>query len=493
MTRLRSALAAVVMAAAIGGACSGAGGAEKSASRSTRYDDLRALFADWRAFQKPKLTDGAPDYSADAMAAQQRELPAYERRLHAIDPAGWPVSQQVDWQIVRAEMSGLDFDHRVLKPWANNPAFYVTVFPSQSDQPAREGPLAYGAIELWTYSYPLTRDAASQIDVALRAVPKLLQQAKRNLVGNQKDLWTFGAKSLKEQSDALARLAERIGDGPDLPPTLKNGIQQGKQATDDLVTWLDAQAASKTGPSGIGVQNYDWYLKHVQLVPNTWQDQVTLMERELVRSHAYLAAEEQRNAALPPLTEVANAADYEKRFNTAVSEYMAFLQNRQIMTIRDYMDPALRARMGRFRPGPREFFAEVSYRDAEIMLTHDYHWFDLAQMKYDPHANPIRRGPLLYNIFNTRTEGHATGWEELMMGMGMLDSRPRSRELIYVLLAERAARALGDLKMHSNELTLEQASQFASANTPRGWLRLDANTVRSEQHLYLQQPAYGTS
>jgi len=46
---------------------------------------------------------------------------------------------------------------------------------------------------------------------------------------------------------------------------------------------------------------------------------------------------------------------------------------------------------------------------------------------------------------------------------------------------------------HSNEFTLEQAAQFASANTPRGWLRLEADTVREEQHLYLQQPAYGTS
>ena len=75
----------------------------------------------------------------------------------------------------------------------------------------------------------------------------------------------------------------------------------------------------------------------------------------------------------------------------------------------------------------------------------------------------------------------------------MFDARPRSLELIYVLLGQRAARALGDLRMHSNEFTLEQAAQFASANTPRGWLRLDASTVRGEQHLYLQQPAYGTS
>jgi uncharacterized protein (DUF885 family) len=47
--------------------------------------------------------------------------------------------------------------------------------------------------------------------------------------------------------------------------------------------------------------------------------------------------------------------------------------------------------------------------------------------------------------------------------------------------------------MHSNEWTLEQAAAFASANTPRGWLRMDGNLVRDEQHLYLQQPGYGTS
>ena len=38
-----------------------------------------------------------------------------------------------------------------------------------------------------------------------------------------------------------------------------------------------------------------------------------------------------------------------------------------IMTIRDYMDPALRAQIGKFSPGPREFFAEVDYRDPEVM------------------------------------------------------------------------------------------------------------------------------
>jgi len=128
-----------------------------------------------------------------------------------------------------------------------------------------------------------------------------------------------------------------------------------------------------------------------------------------------------------------------------------------------------------------------------VMRTHGYHWFDLARLEHDPPASPMRRVPLLYNIFNTRTEGNATGWEELMLQAGMFNARPRSRELIYILLAERAARALGDLGMQANRFTLEQAAEFAAANTPRGWLSLAGGLVRGEQHLYLQQPAYGTS
>jgi hypothetical protein len=208
------------------------------------------------------------------------------------------------------------------------------------------------------------------------------------------------------------------------------------------------------------------------------------MQRELARAHAFLALEERRNSALPVQTPIATADDFYRQFNEAVTAYMAFLRDRDIMTVRDYMDPALRARIGTFNAGPREFFSEVDYRDRQIMRTHDYHWFDLAQMAKDPHRNPIRRGALLYNIFITRTEGHATGWEEMMLQAGMFDARPRSRELIYVLLGQRAARALGDLRMHANQFTLEQAATFATENTPRGWLRLDANTVRSEQHLY---------
>jgi uncharacterized protein DUF885 len=478
---IKSAPTYLLLAASL---CMGCGPRDSTASlpRPTRYADLVTFFTDWRGFQRPKLVEGIPDYTAAAMAAQKSELADWQRRLAAFDTTGWSIPQQVDYHLVRAELNGLDFDHRVLEPWARNPGFYVTVFTDQSDQPAREGPFAYGAVELWKYPLPLEPSALAQLEPGIRAIPVLLAQARHNLTGNAADLWTWGTKALAQQSADLAQLASQLP-----------AASAAKAATDSLVAWLQAEAPGKTGPSGIGVANYDWYLKHVQLVPYTWQDEVTLMQRELARAMTSLALEEHANARLPELKPIAGAAEYERRFNAGVTEYLRFLKQHDLLTIRDDMEPALRARLGTFSPGPREFFGEVDYRDPEVMRTHGYHWFDLARLEHDPPASPMRRVPLLYNIFNTRTEGHATGWEELMLQAGMFNARPRSRELIYVLLAERAARALGDLRMHANRYTLEQAAAFTSANTPRGWLSLQGNLVRGEQHLYLQQPGYGTS
>jgi hypothetical protein len=290
----------------IAGVLAGGGAAPASpAPPGGSYADLLSFYKDFRSFQKPKLVAGVPDYTAAAMAAQQKELEAYKKRLAAIDPGGWPIPQQVDYYVVRAEVSGLDFDHRVLKPWANNPGYYVTFFPEESDQPKREGPFAEGAVELWSYTLPLSKEAAAQIEAGVRAIPGLLSQAKTTLTGDGRDLWIYGAKNVKQQSADLAAFATRLGAAQ---PGLKSAVERAKKATDDFVAWLDSKAASKTGSSGVGIENYDWYLKNVQLVPFTWAEEVALMQRELARSKALLAMEEIRNAKLPPQVPIASGA-----------------------------------------------------------------------------------------------------------------------------------------------------------------------------------------
>ncbi|MFQ5633533.1 MAG: hypothetical protein ACE5I1_32605, partial [bacterium] len=181
--------------------------------------------------------------------------------------------------------------------------------------------------------------------------------------------------------------------------------------------------------------------------------------------------------------------------NAAVTEYMEFLEDEEIVPIKDYMDAALRERIGRFTvsDGLRGFFSEITYRDPIVMRTHQYHWIDKARMRDEPNASPIRRTPLLYNIFDGRAEGMATGMEEMMMHAGLLDKRPRARELIWILLAQRAARGLGGLYQHGLEMNFDEATKFASKWTPWGLLPADGSTIQWEEQFYLRQPGYGTS
>lgn len=463
---------------------------ETSAAENGSYDDLVQLFKEWREFQKPEVKDGVPNYTAEAMANQHIELKDYQDRLKAIDPESWPVSQQVDYHIVRAEMNGLDFDHRVLRPWSRNPCFYAAYYISPSDVPALEGPWRYGTLCLWKYSFPLEGEQYDDFLMRIRAVPKVLEQAKVNLTEEAKDLWFLGIRRKKQESRYLTNLAERLGkDHPDLVPD----INQAKEAVDEFRQWLEEKQKVMSAPSGIGVENYNWYMKNVHLVPYTWEDQVKLLKRELKRSITSLKLEETRNRHLPPLHPPENREEYQKRHDEAVDHFMEFMRE-NMMTLPEYMNGTLNRTVSFIPPdGLRDFFTQVDYHDPLPLRCHGTHWFDLARMEHEPHPSPIRRVPLLYNIWDSRAEGLATGMEEIAMHAGLMDEKPRVRELIWIMLACRCARGLGGLKMHSNEFTLEEAVDYGVKWTPRGWMPKEGNTIWADESLYLQQPGYGTS
>ncbi|HWT65376.1 MAG TPA: hypothetical protein VN151_04630, partial [Terracidiphilus sp.] len=177
------------------------------AAEPARYGDLTRLFAEWRAFEQPALHDGVPDYAPSAIAAEARELPQWQARLNAIDTTGWSATQRNDWRLVQAEMNGLDFNLRVLQPWARDPAFYVSVWAARSDCPLREGPLVSTAIELYRYHFPLSPGDERELTARLNAIAPLLDQARANLKdSNARDLWVFGEQELRNQATYLTAL-----------------------------------------------------------------------------------------------------------------------------------------------------------------------------------------------------------------------------------------------------------------------------------------------
>jgi hypothetical protein len=438
------------------------------------------------------LRDGAPDYGASRLAEAHAAWQVLRDRLHAIDPSGWPVERQVDWHLVRAELNGFDFDHRVLRPWVRDPAFYQQVWTHQSDTPAHEGPCNHALVELWTYAFPLSPADAERLATELRGIPPLLRQAQANLTGDARDLWLAGTRTMRQQATALRVLGGQLG--ADASLALRDALGDAQRATQAFVVWLDEQAPSKTGPSGIGKEEYTWYLQNVHLVPMTWEDEERLLQRELDRAWTNLRLEEHRNRHLPELRDAATPKEYDALADEGVRRLMAFVGERDVLDVTANMEPALRAHLGTFVPGgQRNFFAIAMHFDPVTLYTHFYHWWDLARMRDTPHPSPVRRGPLLYNIFDSRAEGLATGVEEMFLHAGLYDDRPRSREIVWIMLAQRAARGLGSLRAHANELTMAEAGTIHVDWTPRGWMKREPELLRFEQHLYLRQPGYGTS
>ena len=470
------------------------------------YATLVELAQDWRHFEQPAIKDCMPDYGATAMTAKAQALPAYRERLAAIDTHGWPTKDRVDYRLIEAEMNGLDFDLRVRRPWARDPAFYATLFGDRSDVPQHEGVTAAPAIDLFSFDFPLSRADQHRLSCLLDAIPGLLDQAKVNLHdSNARDLWVYGVRVLREQSEVLTGLQAgslkmRTLEGSKqanlhgASKALTTALQRARIATDTFIHWLEVEAPTKTGVSGIGKENYNWYLQKVHLLPYDWDQQVTLLRRELERARAGLALEEFHNRALPPLDPANTPQAFNSLLVARMNKLTRFLIDSGIVSDRPYYRDALAQQIDEFvPPEKRNFFLQASAREPLGLFSHKYHWIELARMKEEPNQSPIRRLPALSNMFDSRSEGLATAMEETLMQGGLYDDNPRGREIVWVMLANRAARGLASLYVQANELTLPEAGRLHAQWTPRGWSDPSSDLVAFEQLLYLRQPGYGTS
>jgi uncharacterized protein (DUF885 family) len=470
------------------------------------YATLVQLFEQWRDFEHPVMQGNMPDYGRTAMAAKAAALSAWQKKLAAIDTQGWPIEQLDDYKLVRAEMNGLDFNLRVLRPWARDPAFYVSVWAARTDVPLREGPNVYPEIELYAYRFPLSSGAQRELIARIGAIPALLNQARENLKGSDaRDLWVYGAQELRGQSHTLGALAagtltvstlegSQHADIAAAVPELKAAITHAEKATDDFVAWLEQEAPSKSGPSGIGKNDYTWYQQNVHFVPFTWDEEVALLRRELERAQAALKLEEHNNRNLPQLEPARDAAAFDRLKTARLDTFITFLIAQDIIPDKPYLKAALIPQLGQFVPEEqRVFFTRVTHREPMLLFSHDYHWFDLSRMRDEPHVSPIRRRASLSNIWDNRAEGFATAFEEILMHAGLYDDNPRAKELVWIMLANRAARGLASLYVQANEFDLEKAGKFHAAWTPRGWANPKDSLTGFEQLLYLRQPGYGTS
>ena len=484
----------------------GAPASPPAAVMPASYQTLVRLFEDWRRFVLPPVENEVADYGAAAMTRMAAGLPAYRQRLRSIDRAEWSTSALIDYKLVEAEMNALDFDFRVLMPWARDPTFYATLFADESDVPAHEGPYAHPNIDLYKFDYPLNAADERKLTAMIAAIPKLLTAARENLKNsNAKDLWTYGDRAFRDQSAALTELergtlvmrtleGRRPATIKGAKPALYRAIADARTATDAFAAWIAQEAPKKTGPAGVGKENYNWYVKNVEMIPYDWDQQVALLRRELDRSISSMRLEEARNRNVPAIQPISDPVAFRRAAEAKSARFSDFLAETGFASNAPYFRAAIAAQTSQYTPPEeRNFFSHVTAVDPLPLLSHSTHWIDLARMKHEPHASPIRRVPARSNIYANRSEGFATAFEELVMHAGLYDDTPHARELVWIMLANRAARGLASLYVQSNEMDLAAAGKFHAEWTPRGWSDPASPLVGFEQLLYARQPGYGPS
>ena len=466
---------------------------------STSYADLVSLFGEFRSFQQGDSgniqsysqsgwilsnLDAEPDFSATAMAEQYGELATFQARLQSIDPTDWPIPQQVDYHLVRAELNGYEFQHRILSPWSRDPGFYNDVI----------------ATFAWGDEPPLQENDVATLQSSLRSVPDLVQQAKENLTDFSliaADLATLAILSIGDTRSDYQSLAQALRVHH---PELVADVDSALLAIDDYEDWIRSNEDRMTGTIGVGKEHYNWLLRNVYLVPYTWDDIRTIVELEDNRVITFQRLEENRNRDAPPLVPVGSQVEYREGIEEAVDHIMGFLRDEEIFTVHDflvpddYFDSRLYGKGYSLEdpwPEKHDYFFNFSHREAVMENTHELvgHHFDMLRAERDSH--PIRGGERPYKISTARDEGLAFAFEELLMHAGYLDGRnPHGREVTYEQAAFRTVRALSDIYMHSGDWSLDEAMRFCIDNAPHGelldgshhlWFELDT-TLRGVGH-----------
>ncbi|NIV18868.1 MAG: DUF885 family protein [Woeseiaceae bacterium] len=367
------------------------------------------------------------------------------------------------------------------RPWSRDPVFYVA-------------PL----LEIAFTELPADGDTLEKLVQDLRAIPASLDDARKNLTEVASDYADLAIRSLtlsdgvengypyrETPPDGIIGWFDDLYARAEAQPGLRDDITAALDAIRDFHDWLVDNRDRMNGKNGVGKEALDWWVQNALLLPYTSEQMAILAERELERMWGFYALERHRNRDLPEIEISASRGDYQQRISDTDKLVKGWLRGDDIISIPEYIPEDWRV-MGYnvpwiVRATPPNFWEQVQFRDPAPDHLHAVipgHRFDAMVSGRNP--NPIRSSV----NFGARWQGWAVYLEEAGLQGGVLEDRPRTRELIYVFGLWRAARALGDIYNQWNEMTAAETAEYWMEVTPM----LDPDVARKYAYL---RPAPG--
>lgn len=430
-------------------------GCERALVRPILTDlELETLASDIRAARQAFLSGGA--YNAATVERHAQQTTEFRKRLLALPYKTWAVPDQVDWYVVLTEVNHDAFLHRVLRPWARDPAHYLALVLGRQLEPEQP-----------------SGEEASAIAAMLDKAPSLLEGARSYLSELTRSHAELVLHDIETQQDSsrfhpryqgpVARLegiATRAAAGGQ--QRLADAAANATRAVRAFGVWLRSRLDTLNDQGGVGLDNLTWYIRNVYLAPVTASQVRTLAERDYERSMANLAYDENHNRGLPPLTRATTETEYVARDADGERLARRWMEQGNIFTLESDIPAVISANVA-FQEH-LDWWHETLFREPLVDKLHagiPGHWYDAHFSSR--HVRPVRAG---YNASRIRSEGWALHLEEMALESGLLDERPRSREIFHLWQAYRYLRVLFEMDIADGRMTPTEAVQYQIDNVP---------------------------
>jgi uncharacterized protein (DUF885 family) len=435
------------------------------------------VFASDQGFHK--YDDRLTDFSSSAIAKRRAYVHELLQRVRATDISKWSKDDKIDAILFRAQLEAPDFANRIRKPEESNPSTYT-------DEASN------AIFSLVKKEYDTPRNRAVAATARLRKVPAMIEQGKKNLTRPVKLYAQFAIESARSidplYNDSLMTLAA------DMNPAERDALIGAKtdalRALHGYADWLEKRLPSMTEWKPLGLENYEYMLHNILLLPFSAHDVAHLGEVELVRYRGLEAMLPDPSLADPDPQRAknipANQADFLKAYQSREDEMIRFLKEKQLVTIPDYIGPFLIRQLPEafkptspggfmnppgiydpdnsgfyfiptYNPQSRNFYIRAAIEDPRPLLGHEGIPGHFLQISIANHLkDEIRR----HHGDTVFVEGWALYGEEMLLREGLYAPDSASAGQVLRLARYRAARIGVDVNLHTGKWTFDQAVHY---------------------------------
>jgi uncharacterized protein (DUF885 family) len=422
-----------------------------------------------------KLTDFSPGKIADR-AKHVREL---LDKVRAFKIDNWPKDDKIDALLFRSQLERVDFANRVLRFVYTNPQTYT--------DECRDA-----IFSLLKKEYDTPGKRARSATARLKAMPALLKQGLANLQNPVKlyaKLAIDSARSVDQLfNDCVKQLDVELA--PNEHDEFLKARDAAIAAANSFADELEKRMPRMVDFAPMGEANYNYYLKHVLLLPLDAREVETIGRVENARYRALEALLPDPKLADPDPKRAANVppdqAAFLKAYESRETEMINFLKEHDLVTIPDYLgrfeirqlpeafkptnpggfmnppgvydkDPTGFYFIPTYNPESKNFYIRAAIEDPRPILGHEGIPGHFMQLSIANHLSDEIRRQHDDGVF---VEGWALYGEEMLMRTGLYPNDSAAQGQILRLSRYRGARISVDVNLHTGKWSFAQAVKY---------------------------------